>query len=125
MFAAQHRLTSPKLHVTLRKAFGFGSPIMGMNQFDGRSHLFALPSSTLAAMPARGGADIAKSDAAAREELESTQAAGPWKMASEAVYDDVIQPGELRDALRSVLGFLADPGRVRPVAPVARVGHQP
>src|SRR4051812_9371634 len=33
MFAAQHRLSGPKIHVTLRKAFGFGSPVMGMNQF--------------------------------------------------------------------------------------------
>ena len=35
MFVAQHRLTAPKFHVTLRKAFGFGSTIMAMNPFDG------------------------------------------------------------------------------------------
>jgi acetyl-CoA carboxylase carboxyltransferase component len=125
MFAAQHRLRTPKLHVTLRKAFGFGSPIMGMNQFDGRSYLFALPASTLAAMPATGGASIAKSDAATRDELESSQGVGPWKMASESVYDDVVHPGELRNALRSVTLFVDDPTRQPPPAPVERVGHQP
>lgn len=35
MFVAQRRLQSPKLHVTLRKAFGFGSSVMAMNPFDG------------------------------------------------------------------------------------------
>ena len=37
MFYAQSRLTGPKLHVTLRKAFGFGSSIMAMNPFDGQT----------------------------------------------------------------------------------------
>ena len=34
MFAAQARVRSPKLHVTLRKAYGFGSSLMAMNPFD-------------------------------------------------------------------------------------------
>ena len=52
MFAAQHRLQVPKLHVTLRKAFGFGSSIMAMNPFDGQTISLAFPSITLGAMPA-------------------------------------------------------------------------
>lgn len=43
MFVAQHRLAVPKLQVTLRKAFGFGSSIMAMNPFDGQTLSLACP----------------------------------------------------------------------------------
>ena len=33
----------PKLHVTVRKAFGFGSSVMAMNGFDGQTMSFGLP----------------------------------------------------------------------------------
>ena len=52
MFAVQHRLKVPKVHVTLRKAFGFGSSIMAMNPFDNQTLTLALPSITLGALPA-------------------------------------------------------------------------
>ena len=125
MFAAQHRVSGPKVHVTLRKAFGFGSPVMGMNQFDGRTYMLALPSSTLAAMPAGAGSQIAKSDDSTRTALEASQQDGPWKMASEGVYDDVVHPGELRDALRAIVGFVDHPDRRGPARPIARIGHLP
>ena len=82
MFAVQHRLTVPKLHVTLRKAFGFGSSIMAMNPFDGQTITLAFPSITLGALPAssegsavadpRKGRDWRPS----RPELRSPRAAG-------------------------------------------------
>ena len=53
LFAVQHRLRVPKLHVTLRKAFGFGSSVMAMNPFDGQTITLALPSITLGALPGR------------------------------------------------------------------------
>ncbi len=43
MFMAQSRLRVPKLHVTLRKAYGFGSSIMAMNPFDGQTLYARLP----------------------------------------------------------------------------------
>ena len=48
----QHRLRVPKLHVTIRKAFGFGSSVMAMNPFDGQTITLAFPSITLGALPA-------------------------------------------------------------------------
>ena len=36
-----------EFHVTLRKAFGFGSSIMAMNPFDGQTISLAFPSITL------------------------------------------------------------------------------
>ena len=52
MYAAQTLATSPKFEVTLRKAYGFGSMVMGMIPFDGQSAVFAFPGATMGAMGA-------------------------------------------------------------------------
>ena len=52
MYAAQTQATSPKFEVTLRKAYGFGSMVMGMIPFDGQSAVFAFPGATMGAMGA-------------------------------------------------------------------------
>src|SRR5260370_782575 len=62
MFAAQARVRSPKLHVTLRKAYGFGSSLMAMNPFDRQTVTLALPGARLGAMPATGGGAAAGLD---------------------------------------------------------------
>ena len=43
LFAAQRRYPGTKLHVTLRKAFGFGSSAMAMNPFDHQTLTLAFP----------------------------------------------------------------------------------
>ena len=43
MFAAQTAATTLKLHVTLRKAYGFGSMVMSLLGFDNQSATFAYP----------------------------------------------------------------------------------
>jgi len=107
MFAAQHRLPGPKLHVTLRKAFGFGSSIMAMNPFDDQTISLAFPGAILGAMPARGGGDAAKADAALQQELDSHELGGPYRVASTMGFDEVIDPRELRNALLSGLRLAA------------------
>ncbi len=52
MYAAQTLATTPKFEVTVRKAYGFGSMVMGMIPFDGQSGVFALPGATMGAMGA-------------------------------------------------------------------------
>ena len=52
MYAAQTLATTPKFEVTLRKAYGFGSMVMGMIPFDGQSGVFAFPGATMGAMGA-------------------------------------------------------------------------
>ena len=52
MFAAQTAATAPKFTVTLRKAYGFGSMVMGMIPFDNQSGVFAFPGVTMGAMGA-------------------------------------------------------------------------
>ena len=124
MFAAQHRLRSPKLSVTLRKAFGFGSSIMAMNPFDDQTLSLALPGVALGAMPAEAGAGAAGADAETRAALERNEADGPWRAASSMAFDDVIDPRELRNAL--LRGLELARGRRRgPLGPVARVGTLP
>ena len=52
MFAAQTSATTLKLHVTLRKAYGFGSMVMSLLGFDNQSATFAYPGATMGAMSA-------------------------------------------------------------------------
>ena len=52
MFAAQTAATTIKLHVTLRKAYGFGSMVMSLLGFDHQSATFAYPGATMGAMSA-------------------------------------------------------------------------
>ena len=99
MFAAQRRLRVPKLHVTLRKAFGFGSSTMAMNPFDAQTYSLAFPGLTLGAMPSRSGGASARLDQSTQERVDVEQASGPYRMAGSMAYDDVIDPRELRNAL--------------------------
>ena len=52
MFAAQSQATTIKLHVTFRKAYGFGSMVMGMAPYDHQTASFGFPGATLGAMGA-------------------------------------------------------------------------
>jgi acetyl-CoA carboxylase carboxyltransferase component len=94
LFAVQHRLRVPKLHVTVRKAYGFGSSVMAMNPFDGQTISLALPGVTLGAMPGAEG------DA--------------YRRAETLAYDDVIDPRELRNALLAGLRLAAGRDAVAP-----------
>ena len=117
MFVAQHRLKVPKLHVTLRKAFGFGSSIMAMNPFDGQTLSMAFPAVTLGGMPVASVAESAKLDAATQARIAAEQAGGSYQLANRLAYDDVIDPRELRNCLLRGLELAAAhrPGRCEPV----------
>jgi len=104
MFAVQHRMRVPKLHVTLRKAFGFGSSVMAMNPFDGQTVTVALPSVTLGALPAASSASgIDDPDERARVAAEQSEAS--VRAAARLSYDDVVDPRDLRDALLAGLAL--------------------
>jgi acetyl-CoA carboxylase carboxyltransferase component len=122
MFAAQHRADVPKLHVTLRKAFGFGSSIMGQNAFDHQTVSLAFPGVTLGGIPAAVGASTSKADDTMREQLVANEAAGPWRLAGTATYDDVIDPRELRNRLLAALRTCRNR---RSAAPAPRGGYLP
>jgi len=124
MFVAQHRLQVPKLHVTLRKAFGFGSSVMAMNPFDAQTLSVAFPAVTLGAMPVASVAESAKLDAATQARIAAEQAGGPYEVASRLGYDDVIDPREPRNCLLRGLELAAarrarhcEPGQWRGITP--------
>ena len=124
MFAAQSRLQVPKLHVTVRKAYGFGSSIMAMNPFDRQTLTLAFPSAHLAAMPAAGGGSVAHAGPETLQELAVSEHAGPYGTADTMAFDDVIDPRDLRNAL--LRGLRLSTGRqTGPVSPVRTSGIRP
>jgi len=124
MFAAQARARSPKLHVTLRKAYGFGSSLMAMNPFDRQTVTLALPGARLGAMPATGGGAAAGVDDDAQRVLDHAELGGAYSSADAMSYDEVIEPRELRNALLAALR-LASQRRSDPPEPVRRHGIRP
>jgi len=102
MFQAQRRYRGQKIVVTLRKAFGFGSSVMGMNPWDGQVVSLALPGVSLGGIPAIGGAEAAhasEEDAARLRDIQS----GAWVAADAMAFDKVIAPGELRNEIIAAL----------------------
>ena len=124
MFAAQHRLRVPKISVTLRKAFGFGSSIMAMNPFDDQTLSLALPGVSLGAMPARGGGAAARVGEETQADLDAAESGGPYAVANGMGFDEIIDPRDLRNALLRGLE-LAGGRAAGPFEPVARIGALP
>ncbi|MGF7123052.1 acyl-CoA carboxylase subunit beta [Rhodococcus sp. BE178] len=121
MFAAQHRLRTPKFHITVRKAFGFGSSVMGMNPYDDQSMTLAFPAVTLGGIPADVGGRTAKEDDETRRALVENEASGPWALAQTLFYDDVIDPRELRNIL--ICGLRTSTRDGSGIEPVAHHGY--
>ena len=122
-YHAQARMRVPKLHVTVRKAYGFGSSLMAMNPFDGQTLTLAFPGATLGAMPAGGGGAAARADTQTQGALDDAEGGGPWSTADTMSYDEVIDPRELRNVLldaldlasaRYVAQAVPRPGGIRP-----------
>jgi acetyl-CoA carboxylase carboxyltransferase component len=102
MFAAQRQYRGRKLVVTLRKAFGFGSSVMGMNPWDRQALSLALPSVSLGGVPAAGGATASGADEEASRRMLESQS-GAWAPADAMAFDKVVDPRELRAELSAAL----------------------
>ena len=102
MFLAQRRYRGRKVVVTLRKAFGFGSSVMGMNPWDNQTVSLALPTVTLGGVPAIGGAEAAKASAQEAQAMEAAQS-GAWVPADTMAFDKVIAPETLRNEIMQAL----------------------
>lgn len=103
MFLAQRACRARKVVVTLRKAFGFGSSVMGMNPFDHQVVSLALPCVSLGGVPALGGAAATGADAGETVQMEALQA-GAWIPADAMAFDRVIDPRQLRNEVIAALG---------------------
>jgi acetyl-CoA carboxylase carboxyltransferase component len=110
MISAVSEATVPKISVIVRKAYGAGLYAMAGPAFDSDS-VIALPSAQIAVMgpePAVNAvffnklADLPESERAARrKELENEyrEDVDLYKLASNLIVDDVVEPEDLRDAL--------------------------
>lgn len=103
MFAAQTAATTLKLHVTLRKAYGFGSMVMSLLGFDYQVATFAYPGATMGAMSA---AALTRASHAAEDmeaKLRKAEVEASFRSASHLGFDELISPVETRDALLHAL----------------------
>jgi acetyl-CoA carboxylase carboxyltransferase component len=124
MYAAQNQATTPKLTVIVRKAYGFGSMVMGMIPFDGQSGVFTFPGATMGAMGAAAMSRARQSDADEAAMLRAMEVEASFRGAQGFGGDELIDPRETRNVLLHSLER-ALYRRQAPAEPVARYGITP
>ena len=103
MFAAQTAATTIKLHVTLRKAYGFGSMVMSLLGFDHQTATFAYPGATMGAMSAAALGRATHAGEDLTETLRNAELQASYRSAEHMGFDELIDPRETRDALLASL----------------------
>jgi acetyl-CoA carboxylase carboxyltransferase component len=119
MFAAQTLASTPKVHLTLRKAYGFGSMVMAMIGFDNQVATFAFPGATLGAMGSAAASTAMKADDAATAQLEDAELQASYRSAEGLGFDELIDPRETRNVLLEAVEQ-AQYVRQAPAQPVER-----
>jgi acetyl-CoA carboxylase carboxyltransferase component len=99
MFAAQTAATTLKLHVTLRKAYGFGSMVMSLLGFDNQGATYAYPGATLGAMSAAALSRATHAGEDVSALLRDAELQASYRSAEHLGFDELIDPRETRDAL--------------------------
>jgi acetyl-CoA carboxylase carboxyltransferase component len=103
MFAAQTAATTLKLHVTLRKAYGFGSMVMSLLGFDHQVATFAYPGATMGAMSAAALSRASHAGEDLADKLRNAELQASYRSAEGMGFDELIDPRETRDALLASL----------------------
>jgi acetyl-CoA carboxylase carboxyltransferase component len=103
MFAAQTAATTLKLHLTLRKAYGFGSMVMSMLGFDDQVATFAYPGATMGAMSAAALSRASNAVEDLSANLRDAELEASYRSAERFGFDELIDPRETRDALLAAL----------------------
>jgi acetyl-CoA carboxylase carboxyltransferase component len=124
MFAAQAHATTPKVHLTLRKAYGFGSLVMALAAHGHQTATFAYPGATLGAMGADASSRAMRSDDDEAAQLREMELTASYRSAERLGFDELIDPRETRDALLGAVA-LAVTRRQEPPAPKLRAGISP
>ena len=124
MYAAQAQAATPRFTVTFRKAYGFGSMVMGMIPFDGQSAVFTFPGATMGAMGAAAMSRSRGSDVDEAEMLRSMELEASYRSARSFGGDELIDPREVRNVLLHSLERALHRRQVAP-EPVARIGITP
>lgn len=118
MFAAQTAATTLKLHVTLRKAYGFGSMVMSLLGFDHQVATFAYPGATMGAMSAAALSRASHAGEDLSAKLRNAELEASYRSAEHMGFDELIDPRETRDALLASLkrGLSSRQAAAEPVA---------
>jgi acetyl-CoA carboxylase carboxyltransferase component len=124
MYAAQTLATTPKLHLTLRKAYGFGSMVMALVNFDNQVATFAYPGATLGAMGADAQSEALGADDEVAAALRDAELTASFRSAAGLGFDELIDPRETRDALLGALQRALS-ARQRAAEPVRRTSITP
>lgn len=124
MFLAQTLATTPKIHLTLRKAYGFGSMVMSLVGFDQQVATLAYPGATLGAMGAGASSRAMKAGPEAAAELRRAELDASYRSAETLGFDELIDPCRTREALLDAL-VLALHARQEAAEPVSRPGVTP
>jgi acetyl-CoA carboxylase carboxyltransferase component len=124
MYAAQTQARVPKMTVTLRKAYGFGSMVMGMIPFDGQSATFAFPGTTMGAMGAAAMSRARGSDVDEAALLRQLEVEASYRSAGSFGQDELISPVETRNRLLQSLERALYRRQVTP-EPAARIAITP
>src|ERR1700761_8893427 len=103
MFAAQTAATTIKLQVTLRKAYGFGSMVMGILGFDNQVATYGYPGATMGAMSAAALSRATHAEEDLSAQLRNAELQASYRSAEHLGFDEMIDPRETRDALLSAL----------------------
>jgi len=103
MFAAQTAATTIKLHLTLRKAYGFGSMVMSLLGFDQQAATFAYPGATMGAMSAAALSRASHAGEDLSAKLRNAELQASYRSAEHMGFDELIDPRETRDALLAAL----------------------
>ncbi|MDH6242829.1 carboxyl transferase domain-containing protein [Mycobacterium sp. OTB74] len=124
MFAAQTTATTVKLHLTLRKAFGFGSMVMSLLGFDDQVATFAYPGATMGAMSAAAMSRASHAGEDFTEVLKNMELEASIRSAGHLGFDELISPVETRNAL--LIGLQRGlSSRQEAAAPVSRTAIMP
>jgi acetyl-CoA carboxylase carboxyltransferase component len=124
MFAAQTMANTVKLHLTLRKAYGFGSMVMSLLGFDEQVATFGYPGATMGAMSAAALGRASHADDDVTAALRAAELQASFSSAENLGFDELIDPRDTRDALLAALQRGLH-GRQVPAAPVSRTGIVP
>jgi acetyl-CoA carboxylase carboxyltransferase component len=124
MFAAQALATSPKVNLTLRKAYGFGSMVMAMLSHNGQAGSFAFPGITLGAMGASAMSLATRADEETAEALRRAELEASYRSAERLGFDEMIAPAEARNAILMTLQRSRH-RRQEPAEPVLRTAIIP
>jgi acetyl-CoA carboxylase carboxyltransferase component len=103
MFAAQTAASTLKLHLTLRKAYGFGSMVMSLLSFDDQVATFAYPGATMGAMSAAALSRASHAGEDLTAKLRDAELQASFLSAERMGFDELIDPRETRDALLASL----------------------